>query len=685
VDKMKKQMPKWLFLLTVLFLHTTSSQVRGASLPDSLPLVLPANHGDLVHSKLRHEANLKFAEHALPENIEDWNILKEQLRAEVIAKTGLSVDHDLPLDIRETASSKMSGYSIKNIYFQTRPDIYATANLYVPEGAGPFPGVILMCGHSRNGKLYDFYQSVGHSLALNGYVALAIDPWGAGERGTDGGEYEYHGANLGASLMNIGESLLGMQICDNMRGVDLLCSLPQVDKNKIGATGASGGGNQTMWLSAMDERVKAAVPVVSVGSFESYIMRSNCICETLVDGLTFTEEAAILALSNAIMPCNHERESNAAFFPDEMLRTFENAKKIFELDQRGDDISYQIFDQVHGYHPEDRRAMLGWFDQKLKGKGTGKAKDEVPFDLVPEEDLMVFPDGDRDPLVINTAEFCKNRGSDLRTELLGNTSIDVLKKRQELSEVLGLGEKEILNKVHKYSSAGTWEKIAIETSEDKLIPVLLSRPKSGISEYVVFAHSLGKNEIPKELLSKAQMEGKGIVVVDLTGIGESASPKAIAMDSPGAFHTLARAQIWLGKTTIGEWVKELSIVEGYLRTAYNATSVSIDGDKEVGLAGLFLASFEGNIDGVTLRNAPISYLFDNRESIDYFSMAVHLPGFLKWGDVSLAAALSGVDVQFIDPVTMSGSAMSESKLREFHREYDQLRKACGQSGQTNFE
>ena len=147
-----------------------------------------------------------------------------------------------------------------------------------------------MSGHSRNGRLGST-QSHGYTLALNGYVAITVDPWGAGERTTKYRLYVYHGANLGASLLNIGESLMGLQITDNMRAVDLLCSLPYVDPEKIGATGASGGGNQTMWLAAMDERIKAAVPVVSVGTFESYVMGHNCICETLPDGLTFTEES----------------------------------------------------------------------------------------------------------------------------------------------------------------------------------------------------------------------------------------------------------------------------------------------------------------------------------------------------------------------------------------------------------
>ena len=229
--------------------------------PDSLPTVLTSYHADLIAVKLRHEALLKFGEHQLPNNLKDWESYRLKLKNEIIKKAGVHIDHNLPLNIRESGSIQMKGYNIKNIAFQTLPGVYATANLFIPEGNGPFPAVINL--HAHSGRFDDKDQAVAHSLAVNGYVCLSIDPWGAGERTTVHGVTEYHGANLGASFMNIGESLMGIQISDNMRGVDLLCSLPYVDITNIGATGASGGGNQTMWLAAVDERIKAAVPVVS--------------------------------------------------------------------------------------------------------------------------------------------------------------------------------------------------------------------------------------------------------------------------------------------------------------------------------------------------------------------------------------------------------------------------------------
>lgn len=671
------------FLLGAGALQQGPLTIATAS-PDSLPMVLPKNHSDLTEIRLRDEASVRFSVNQLPDNLKDWESYKIMLRNEIIRKAGIAIDHDLPVNIRETVTLPMQGYRIKNISFQTRPGIYATANLYIPDGKGPFPGVIVMCGHSANGRLYDNYQSVGHTLALNGYVALAIDPWGAGERTTVHGKFEYHGANVGASLMNIGESLMGNQITDNMRGVDLLISLPYVDKDKIGATGASGGGNQTMWVAAMDERIKAAVPVVSVGSFESYVMRSNCVCELLIDGLTFTEEAGILALANAIMPSNHLKDSNPTFFPSEMLRSYNNAKPVFEMQGKEDDISYRIFDIPHGYYPEDRQAMLGWFDLKLKGTGTGTSKKEIPFNLVPAEKLMTFTPGSRDANVVSTEEHCRKTGLELRGKYLSNNSFNVTDRRKELENVLRISEKPELKKVHRFPVINGWNRIAIETRDGKMIPVLHLTPANRSAGYVILCDPMGKSHFSLSFIDDLKRKGSGIALIDLTGTGEVASLKDSQTNPGMILHTLARGELWLGKTVLGEWVKELYLLAGFLRSDYKAQKITVDGVKEAGLAGLFLAATQGNVDEVILRDAPVSYLFDNRDNVDFFSLGIHLPGFLKWGDVSLAAGMSGKSITFINPVTMSGQEITGTRLQEVQTEFDRIRASCKQRGRVTF-
>ncbi len=627
---------------------------------------------------------MKSAVIQIPYKLEEWESYKTKLRNDILRKTGVIIDHELPLNIKETGTIKMKGYSVRNLTFQTRPGVYVTANLYIPDGNGPFPAVINMVGHFRKGKIdVTGQQAVGHSLALNGYVCLTPDPWGAGERATKHGVFEYHGANLGASLMNIGESLMGIQISDNMRGVDLLCSLPFVDRENIGATGASGGGNQTMWLSAVDERIKAAIPVVSVGTLESYIMRSQCICELLIDGLTFTEEAGVLALSRAIMPCNHQKDV-PVFIPSEMLRSYSIAKKIFELRNEKDHIAFRIFDLTHGYMAEDREAALGWFDYHLKGIGAGLPKKEVPFELLPEEKLMVYPSGQRSGDVISTDEYCKRRGNELRNAYLNVSTFNTENKRNELRGILRIKEKPYLKKIHQYSALNGWNRFALETSNNKLIPLLHKQAVDTSLGYVILCDPRGKKNISIALIDELGKKGFGLVVVDLTGTGESSSSTDLSNFGGNLLHTLAIGELWLGKTLLGDWVEELSLVTGFLDSNYDARKISIDGNKEAGLAGLFLGALDGNIDSIILRNAPVSYLFDDCDSIDFFSMAIHLPGFLNWGDVSLAAALTGTNITFIKPVTMSGHLISNYMIEDFNSEFKRIRNICKKKGFTMF-
>lgn len=661
-----------------------SANHRVISASDSLPSVFTGGHPDILGIKLKHEAVMKFAEFQLPDKQEEWESYRIKLRNEIIKKTGVIINHDLPLNVKETGKITLEGYTVKNIAFQTRPNVYATANLYIPDGIGPFPAVINMVGHFRKGKIDQTgQQAVGHSLALNGYVCLTLDPWGAGERTTKHGVFEYHGANLGASLMNIGESLMGVQISDNMRGVDLLYSLPVVDKENIGATGASGGGNQTMWFSAVDERIKAAVPVVSVGTLESYIMRSQCICELLTDGLTFTEEAGALALARAIMPCNHNKDV-PVFFPSEMLRSYNNAKKIFEMRGESDHISYRVFDLTHGYMAVDREAMLGWFDYHLKGIGTGQPKKEIPFKQLPEEKLMVYQVGQRDSNVFSTDVYCKHKGEELRSIYLNAKSFNNENKIVKLREILRVNENTELIKIHRYSSKNGWDRFALETSSNKLIPVLHISVVDKSLGYIILCDPSGKTNISLALIDDLINKGYGIAIVDLTGTGETSSSTDLSNFGGTLLHTLAVGELWLGKTVLGEWVKELNVVTEFLRSEYKAKKISIDGSKEAGLAGLFLGAIHENIDKIILRNSPVSYLFDNREFIDYFSLGIHLPGFLKWGDISLATALSGKDVTFISPVTMSGQKISVSRLKEYQTEFDIIRAICKKSGKATF-
>ena len=161
-----------------------------------------------------------------------------------------------PLQPEVTGTTRRDGYRVEKVIFQSQPKHFVTALLFLPDAdriEPPYPGVLVPCGHARSAKASDAYQTVGALLALNGMAALVFDPIDQGERSQylgDGGWPELWGTRA-HSLLGIGSTLLGrntarFEIFDGMRAIDYLQSRPEIDPERIGCTGNSGGGSQTI-------------------------------------------------------------------------------------------------------------------------------------------------------------------------------------------------------------------------------------------------------------------------------------------------------------------------------------------------------------------------------------------------------------------------------------------------------
>ena len=155
-----------------------------------------------------------------------------------------------PINARVTGTVQRTGYRIEKVTFESRPRLYVTANLYVPAGTGRRPAILSPLGHSVNGKAWPSYQKLFSNLARKGYVVLAYDPFGQGER------IEYPGSRPGQSALGGGTSeheyagrrliLLGanfglFRAWDGIRGIDYLLTRAEVDPDRIGCRGQSGG------------------------------------------------------------------------------------------------------------------------------------------------------------------------------------------------------------------------------------------------------------------------------------------------------------------------------------------------------------------------------------------------------------------------------------------------------------
>ncbi len=175
-----------------------------------------------------------------------------------------------PLNARTTGSFEREGFKVEKVIYESRPGLIVSANLYLPKkGAGPFPAVLFQSGHYNEGKANPNYQRCCQGLAQLGFVVLAFDPMGQGERiqypdssglHTRLQDVDSEHTVPGKQMLLFGDTATRFQLWDSMRSLDYLIALPMVDAKRVGSTGHSGGGTLTMLLSAADERLVAAAP-----------------------------------------------------------------------------------------------------------------------------------------------------------------------------------------------------------------------------------------------------------------------------------------------------------------------------------------------------------------------------------------------------------------------------------------
>ena len=200
-------------------------------------------------------------------SVADAERRKQWVRETFLSLIGGLPDYTGPLNARTTGRIQAENYSIEKIIFESLPGFYVTANLYRPDQAGRYPGILLQAGHTQEGKPEG--QRLAANLALKGFVVLAFDPVGQGEREQTydprvdrplaGWSVPEH-IQAGAQSILIGESVARYFIWDAKRALDYLVSRPEVDAARLGAVGCSGGGAVTTFIGALDSRIKAVAP-----------------------------------------------------------------------------------------------------------------------------------------------------------------------------------------------------------------------------------------------------------------------------------------------------------------------------------------------------------------------------------------------------------------------------------------
>ncbi len=297
------------------------------------------------------------------------------------------------LPSRTTGVTRHAGLLIERLWFQSRPGLYVTANLYLPDdAAGPLPAVLHLPGHAANGKANEPYQVICQCLARKGYAVLNIDPVGQGERGpyyAPGNNHECQGIQ-GFLPRDLNPMYF---IHDGVRAIDYLRSRPEVDGTRIGVTGISGGGVQSMLLASWDRRVTGAVAMGSVVQMECLLWSSYDPDGTFDDGIreygcTTADLVACIAPRGFVI----QNGAHDAGFPvGSGQRVYRDVKGVWAAFGAEDQLSCDAPDAGHEVNRAMRRNVYRWLNRWLDNEAAGL--DDPPVRVLDERDLQVTASG----------------------------------------------------------------------------------------------------------------------------------------------------------------------------------------------------------------------------------------------------------------------------------------------------
>lgn len=647
---------------------------------------------------IRAQGLALHAEDKPPATRKVWEDRRAELRKAMFAVIGPFPDKETPLEPKELGVLKRDGYRIEKLIFQSRPDVWVTASAYVPEGLkGKAPAVLVVHGHWAWARRDPVVQARCLGLVKLGFFVLAVDAFGAGERFTTPGRGTYHGALYGSTLWPTGQTLLGMQVYDNRRAIDYLRSRSEVDGDLLGVTGASGGGNQSMYAGALDERIRAVVPVCSVGTYQAYLHAACCVCEVLPGALRFCEEGDVLGLvaPRALLVINATKDG-FQFSVGEAEKSIARARPIFKLFGVEEKLRHSTFESPHDYNQAMREAMYGWMTRWLKNEGEGKPIAEPKHQIEKPEDLNCFPDGTHPKGFHFPPSFAAVEARSLlapldklkptHAEEWESTATAMRRKLQK--EVLGDFPK--LEKPQEKSGKA-------ETADGVAITPLLLHPEPGMPVSVLLKSKAdakekmpaavvldlkGKSEAVKHPLVKALLEkGWMVAAPDLRATGETRPANDAVRDAPD--HNSTEHALWIGRPLLGQWVVDVQYLLDWLAVQphLDRRRFSVVGIGQAGVVAICAVGLlDDRIASVAALKAPTSYVTDKPYAAGT-SMGLLAPGILRVGDIPHLAALAAPRRLIVaGGITPSGAALEEESLKEafaFTSEIYRLTRAAG--------
>lgn len=338
------------------------------------------------------------------ESAEEWKAKAPEYRRQLFGMLGLDpLPEKTPLQAVKTGEVKGDGFVVEKMHFQSMPGLYVTANLYLPDKVEqPLPAILYVCGHANVVKdgvslgNKTGYEHHGAWFARHGYVCLIIDTVQLGEiRG------EHHGTYSKGRFWwwSRGYTPAGLEAWSCIRALDYLETRKEVDKERFGVTGRSGGGAYSWWITALDERIKASAPTAGVTDMQNQVIdgcvEGHCDCMFFQNTHRWDFERMVaLAAPRPLLIVNTDKDS---IFPiDGVFRIYQNVRKLYSLLGKEANIGLQV---AEGPHKDLQPLNIGafhWFERFLKKADPMQVIDEGAKKTLDQASLRVFTELPKD-------------------------------------------------------------------------------------------------------------------------------------------------------------------------------------------------------------------------------------------------------------------------------------------------
>ncbi|WP_439581232.1 alpha/beta hydrolase family protein [Dyadobacter bucti] len=468
----------------------------------------------------------------------DWQKRQAEVRAKLMKAVG-PFPEKTSLNPVITGTLKKEGYTVEKLYYESRPGYYVTAAMFIPDQRQEkAPAIIYCSGHSENGFRAEAYQHIMLNYVKKGFIVLAFDPIGQGER------IQYAGTELKKGAVNE-HSYGGVQsfvsglppanyfIWDGIRTVDYLLTRKEVDPARIGIAGRSGGGTQSAYIAAMDERILAAAPECYITTFDKLI-RSNGpqdaeqnLMYGIENGIDMSDFLEVRAPKPALIVAT----TRDIFAIQGARDAFGEARKAYHALGKPDQMQLTEDDAGHASTLKNREASYAFFQKFLGNPGS---PEDQKVEILTDKELYVTPDGQVAAFLKSETMFSLNKRYAERLaekrEQNRKTGADYHKNlRESVISISGYEKPDAKREVvfsGRIQKAGyAIEKYLVKGSGDYYLPVLWLKPKTSTGNTILYFDERGKSAVAQKGGMAEQLVSQGfeVVVPDLSGVGELGS------------------------------------------------------------------------------------------------------------------------------------------------------------------